>query len=133
MLRAQCIISVPSWQYELLKSMLFSESFRRDIVRGSGHETADPWHCCEQKKLLVPVSGQCDYRACGQMGDPDRCLPERDSHASVPVPTLSSESALTFEEDRPVRLMPSTVLQHALISALAMLRASHSPTQAFAV
>ena len=49
---------------------------------------------------------------------PDGCFPECDSHLSVPVPTLSWESALTFEEDTPVGLISSAVLQHALISAL---------------
>lgn len=50
--------------------------FQYSIVQWSGHEIADPWHCCEQKKFLVPASRQCDYRARDQIGDP-RWMPPR--------------------------------------------------------
>lgn len=50
--------------------MLFSESFQCSIVQRSGQEITDLGHCCEQKKFLVPVARQCDYRARDQVRDP---------------------------------------------------------------
>lgn len=80
----------PFWPRECVRGVLFSESLQWGTVRRSGRRITGPR---EQKDFLVPVSRRCDCRAPDQIVTQGGCLPGCDSSVSVPVPTLSSESA----------------------------------------
>lgn len=82
------------------------------MIRPRHHRS---WHCCEQKKFLVPVSRQCDYRAPWS----DR-WPKMDAFLNVTrvylylSPPLSLSTSFAFEDDMPVGFISSPVCHHAL-------------------